>query len=154
MGKIPNIEEFNNELRELVQGKARRVLSQLKSTDQHQAAGFIDCSRVPPTWEVQLSQAVRDHDSAEVHQALCLPDVDVNVTVVPVRPSGKVKPLRGFGLVDGDTYLHIAIRNFDPAVVQVLLLHGADPTIRNSKGQDAIEILKKKAPKWQLVRRE
>lgn len=43
---------------------------------------------------------------------------------------------------DGNTPLHLAVRENAPQIIQILLAHGADPNIENRHGQKPVDLIK------------
>lgn len=56
--------------------------------------------------------------------------------------------------ISGESPLHIAARLSSPALVSVLLEHGADCSLRNSEGKRALELAAPDSPVERLLRQD
>ena len=115
-------------------------------TQRMQTRNWADCNRQPAEWEWELTLAIKSGDCAAAAAAIETSGGQaVNTCIVPIKVGASARPVRGFGLYEQDTWLHVATRNLGGAsapVVRLLLVHGADPLAQNARGKSSIDVLK------------
>ncbi|EPS41310.1 hypothetical protein H072_4833 [Dactylellina haptotyla CBS 200.50] len=108
------------------------------ATPNHQGAQAIDLSRTPEiAQELQVSRdAYLDRRLAELHKLILThnyPELEVFLEVPRTRALLDLNAHDGG--VPGSTLLHEAAKVRDIRLIQILLLHGADPFRRDKKGK-------------------
>ncbi|KAF3913094.1 hypothetical protein AA313_de0200810 [Arthrobotrys entomopaga] len=111
----------------------------------HQGAQAIDLSRTPEiAQELQLSRDLYlDHRLAELHKLVITHNYTELESFLETPRTRALLDLNAHdGGVPGSTLLHEAARSKDIRLIQILLLHGADPFRRDKKGKLPQDITK------------
>lgn len=114
-----------------VENATKKLLDLVAKKDYPEIEKLLDGDRVKGWLDVNTIDVPPDYNSSDRPQSGSGKDSNKRLSKIV----SKEGPTSAVDLIGGSTLLHEAARNKDTQLIQILLLHGADPFKRDKKGK-------------------